>query len=534
MKDRVKFRAGRWWTQLTPKLLGSIVILITAVSLVTTWRAAQLLRRNLEKAFEAQGEAIALALANSAEQAIGADSTAVRGSVEANRGIGGVKYIFVQDARGNTYLHTFTPTVPEGLEQKTRVARGEALEGKRVKVTPLDFASAQGRVNAIDIAAPVAGGALGSVHVGMDPDVIATEVTTLQREMAAMGALVTALGLILYGFVARLMLIRPIQELTRVTGLIVVQGDLTQKVEARSGDEIGQLAAMFSAMVERLKEIPMRIRESTQELVASVDQLRSSTTEQGQTVTMQAGALQETQVTAQEIRQTSLVAAQKAEAVLQYTERAEVISRSGEAAVGQSLAALTDIRVQVEEIAKRINSLGERTMQIGHVTQTVKDLADQSNMLALNAAIEAVRSGEHGKGFGVVAREIRSLADQSIQATQQVREMLEDISAAIREAVAITDKGAARIDAGLEQVKTSGEKLGDLSNIVKENSAAVRQISAAVGQQNAGIAQIFGAVTHQSDMMADTMKRLEATNVAVKTLSSISKSLVQIVEQFRV
>jgi methyl-accepting chemotaxis protein len=162
----------------------------------------------------------------------------------------------------------------------------------------------------------------------------------------------------------------------------------------------------------------------------------------------------------------------------------------------------------------------------------VKDLADQSNMLALNAAIEAVRSGEHGKGFGVVAREIRSLADQSIHATQQVREMLDDISEAIRGAVAITENGSQRIDAGLEQVKTSGEQLSQLSNIVKENSQAVRQINSAVGQQNGAIAQILGALTDQSTLMRDTMTRLEATDDAVKTISNASISLVHIVDHF--
>src|SRR5205807_7876883 len=114
----------------------------------------------------------------------------------------------------------------------------------------------------------------------------------------------------------------------------------------------------------------------------------------------------------------------------------------------------------------KITQLSERTQQIGGITQTVKDLADQSNMLALNAAIEAVRSGEHGKGFAVVAREIRSLADQSIQATNRVREILEDISGAIRSAVQITEAGKQRMESGLVQMKSSGENLRELSSIV--------------------------------------------------------------------
>jgi methyl-accepting chemotaxis protein len=287
-------------------------------------------------------------------------------------------------------------------------------------------------------------------------------------------------------------------------------------------------------MVEKLREIPTTIQGSTKLLQSSVDKLNASVVEQSQTTTRQAAALQETQVTAEEIKQTSLVASQKADAVLRYTERAELVSRTGETAVENSLAALTAIRGEVDEIAKRIRELSERAIQIGNVTQTVKDLADQSNMLALNAAIEAVRSGEHGRGFAVVAREMRSLADQSIEGTNRVRELLEDIGAAIREAVIITGKGAERIDAGLDQVRTSGQTLSELSGIVKDNSSAVRQISAAVGQQNAGISQIFVAVSDQNRMMEDTIHRLAVTEESVATLKQACDGLVRMVSQFQV
>src|SRR5205823_5185129 len=123
--------------------------------------------------------------------------------------------------------------------------------------------------------------------------------------------------------------------------------------------------------------------------------------------------------------------------------------------------------------------------QIRGITETVKDLADQSNMLALNAAIEAVRSGEHGKGFAVVAREIRSLADQSIQATNRVRDILEDLGATIEGAVSITERGKQKMESSIALVRTSGDSLRELSGIVKDTSSAVRQIAAAVSQQNA-------------------------------------------------
>jgi methyl-accepting chemotaxis protein len=155
-------------------------------------------------------------------------------------------------------------------------------------------------------------------------------------------------------------------------------------------------------------------------------------------------------------------------------------------------------------------------------------------MLALNAAIEAVRSGQHGKGFAVVAREIRSLADQSIQATNRVREILDDTSNAIRVAVSITEKGAEKMEGGLIQVRASGESLQELSSIVTENSGAVRQIAAAVSQQNAGIAQISAAVSELNELMQDTVVRLNATTEAANMLKEVVERVSSIVASYRI
>ncbi|MBN1208351.1 MAG: methyl-accepting chemotaxis protein, partial [Myxococcaceae bacterium] len=153
---------------------------------------------------------------------------------------------------------------------------------------------------------------------------------------------------------------------------------------------------------------------------------------------------------------------------------------------------------------------------------------------ALNAAIEAVRSGEHGKGFGVVAREIRALADQSIQATSRVRELLDDISGSVSAAVRITERGAERMESGLAQVRASGQNLKELSNIVQDNAAAVRQIAAAVNQQNVGISQITQAVNELSKMMDETVARIGSTGEAATTLQIISEQLSSAVKSYRV
>jgi methyl-accepting chemotaxis protein len=518
---------------LTAKLLGTSVLVVVGVALAMSSRATAQLDDNLDESFESKGEAIALSLAAATEQSVGSSLTTIQGAIDSNKVIAGVKYIYAEDADGVVYVHTFSPTFPTGLDQLNDIALGEEIAG-RVKIQRIDMDSAAGRVRAIDVAAPAASGALGTVHVGMDPEVIESRVATLRNEMVLWGGVMAAAGIVLLLFITLSTVITPIRKLTEVTSEIVAKGDLTQKIGVSSRDEIGQLALTFSQMVDKLKEIPTNLRESTQLLTQSVASLSQSATDQSSTMSRQAVALQETQVTVQEIKQTSLLAAQKAETVLRVAERAEEIGRQGESAIEQSLGGLTEIRSQVDEIANKISQLAERTRQIGLITETVKDLADQSNMLALNAAIEAVRSGEHGKGFAVVAREIRSLADQSIQATNRVREILDDIAAAIRTAVSITERGAQKMEGGLVQIKSSGESLRELSNIVRENSAAVRQIAAAVSQQNAGVTQIFTAVNDLNTLMSDTVKRLEATTKSVDVLNDVSQKVTQVVQSFRV
>jgi len=292
-----------------------------------------------------------------------------------------------------------------------------------------------------------------------------------------------------------------------------------------STDEIGDLSRATANVFNRLGNLSLSLADSARQLGQSAEELGSSNLKQNEILTRQAAAIQETQVTSQEIKQTSLVASQKAEAVLRQTEKADEISRSGETAVEQSLTGLQAIRDQVKAMENHIRALDDRAKQIGKITTTVKDLADQSNMLALNAAIEAVRSGEHGKGFAVVAREIRILADQSIKATNSVRDILLDISSAIRTTVSITEQGTLRVEESLKQVRASGENIRQLSVIVRENAQSVRHISMAVTQQNAGIGQIFQAINDLSELMAETMTRLRASDEAMELVRGVAHNV---------
>jgi methyl-accepting chemotaxis protein len=287
-------------------------------------------------------------------------------------------------------------------------------------------------------------------------------------------------------------------------------------------DEVGDLAMATARVFVHLKSFSTSLGESARSLAGSALSLSTSTAQQNEVLVRQAAAIQQTQVTAQEIKETSLLAAQKAENVVRQTQQADAISRMAEEAIERSVKSLQDIREHGQQMARHVQQLGEKARQIASITVTVKDLADQSNMLALNAAIEAVRSGEQGKGFGVVAREIRTLANQSIRATTGVRTILEDIGTAIKQTVSISERGAVRVKEGMEQVREFGESVRQLSNMVRESGASVRQISASVAQQNTGIEEIFKSVSEVSQAMDQTMDRLRASEEALVMMSSVS------------
>jgi methyl-accepting chemotaxis protein len=517
-----------------PKFIFITAVVSAAVALLLTAVAAQRLRGNLMDSTVIEAKAIAIGFSAAAERASADGATSLQPLLDTFRDAEGVRYLYVVDAANNVLAHTFSGEFPQALLGTNTLQPGDITSAQRVKVNPeLDVMLDTGKQKVVDVAAPLSGGVRGVLHVGMKYESVNGQVGQLWLNMMMLGLIVVAAGVGAAALLSR-SVVASLRELTDVAAHIVESGDLTRPIQVKGSDEVSQLARSFAQMVDRLRSVIENLQQASSALNGATEQLNSSAAEQSQTVSRQASALQETQVTAQEIRQTSLLAAQKADSVLSVAERADELSRAGEAALEQTLVGLNDIRTQVQEIAQKILELGERTVQIGSITQTVKDLADQSNMLALNAAIEAVRSGEHGKGFGVVAREIRALADQSIESTDRVRELLDDIGNSVALAVRITERGSQRMEAGLEQVRTYGKNLRELSTIIQDNAAAVRQIAAAVGQQNVGINQITTAVSDLSKMMDETVSRIGATGEAATTLQVISDQLGNAVKIYRV
>jgi methyl-accepting chemotaxis protein len=295
-------------------------------------------------------------------------------------------------------------------------------------------------------------------------------------------------------------------------------GSLDQEIDTSGHDELSQLASTFQEMVQRLRVIPV----AASEVADAVKDLTQLIADQTEAVQRQSSGLAQVTATMQEIRQTSSTASDSAETVIEVAKRAEAASGAGQGAVESSLQSLEEIRIQIDGIVAKVTDLAERTLLVGGIIETVKDLADHSNMLALNASIEAVKAGELGKGFGVVASEIRSLADQSIQATASIREVLTEIQGAIRSTVSMADRGKKDMDRSMQQIRSSGHSLAELSGVVTQTSQSARQIAASVRQQNIGITQIAGTLEELNVAMQCTTEGINGAKAAAARLTKLA------------
>lgn len=276
------------------------------------------------------------------------------------------------------------------------------------------------------------------------------------------------------------------------------------------------------------------LREFGEGLGGAVNSLVATSAELSASAAQQSATLTEVTATIAEVKGTSQQALQTSNSVIQTSEQAREASDNGTSAVEDATRAMQAIQAQVEAIAGRILDLSEQTQQIGEIIKSVNEISEQSKLLALNAAIEAARAGEHGRGFAVVASEIRSLADQSREATRQVGKILGEIQKATNGAVMATEEGSKKVDSGVELARRAGDNIHALTDAIRKAADAGRLISSVVQQQNVGVSQVADAMVGLDSAVRQTAAGLKESEGASLTLAAMSEQMSALVERFSV
>ena len=321
---------------------------------------------------------------------------------------------------------------------------------------------------------------------------------------------------------------RQFQEIHDVIDLMA-RGDFSAPVAIAGGQDIQPIVVGLETLRQTFQDMLNSLERSVAHLSSAATQFVVGARQQAHNANEQASSVNETNIAIHELAQMARESEQRTKEVIEVANRSESAYQEGHRAVEESIRGMNLLREQVESIAQTILNLSEKTQAVGDIISTVKDIAEQSKLLALNASIEAARAGDHGRGFKVVASEMRSLSTQSQQATNQVRAILNEILGSANKAVLVTESGSKQAEKGVTLASQAGEAMLILSEAIARSSDVAHQIAASVRQQVSGMSQMIEAIDtiHQSVQGSlDGAHQIEHSAVDLQTLAEELRLLV--------
>ena len=315
------------------------------------------------------------------------------------------------------------------------------------------------------------------------------------------------------------------QLVDRIKEVAEGDGDLTKRIDVSSNDEVAELASWFNNLMDKLQEILGKVANDARRLAVAGEEISARAREQAKgaetqsdQTTQLATAMQEMSSTVQQVSENSNTAAAA-------SQKAAETAREGGKVVEETLSRMRAIAQAVGETARKVQELGKKSDQIGTIIGVIDDIADQTNLLALNAAIEAARAGEQGRGFAVVADEVRKLAERTSRATKEISGMIHSIQAETKSAVTAMRSGTEEVEQGVGLTTQAGSSLHDIIQMSQQVGDMVTLIATAATEQAATAEEINGNIEQIAKIAAGSAAGAQLTTQALQDLTDLASDL---------
>ncbi|MBS4095708.1 MAG: methyl-accepting chemotaxis protein [Sulfuricella sp.] len=311
-------------------------------------------------------------------------------------------------------------------------------------------------------------------------------------------------------------------------------GDLTQRIEIHDCSELAEAASAFNHFMDGLQKIVKTIKSDAELVSADVTRLSASAREVAESARGQGQAVNDTASAVEEMTRNIDQVSNNAAAAKDIADQATRLSAKGESLIGEATAEMSLIAKTVLDSSQSIQSLKHLSERISGIVNVIRDIADQTNLLALNAAIEAARAGEQGRGFAVVADEVRKLAERTGVATSEIKSMIETIQNETQSAVTSMETGSQQVERGVNKVSQLVEPLQELHNGATITLDSLVELASATRAQSTASGAISNNVERIADMATRNNNIMEETTEAARHLEGLASSLMNTVRQFQV
>ncbi|GFO55254.1 methyl-accepting chemotaxis protein [Geomonas sp. Red276] len=375
------------------------------------------------------------------------------------------------------------------------------------------------------------GETIGALYVGVKKGEFFAEYVKLKWILSTLSLVLIALSAMVVGVAVKMSL----KRLGTVIGVLdeAAAGNLSARVSGGGQDEIGHLGNVVNKMLADMNEALLKVVDSSNMVATAAAQLNGMAEQmaiQAEEVASQTGSMA---AASEEMAATSTEIARNCSMAADGSSISSDSAKTGAGVVSETVQLMSSIAAKVKDSARTVESLGEKSDQIGAIIGTIEDIADQTNLLALNAAIEAARAGEMGRGFAVVADEVRALAERTTKATREIGVMINAIQHETKGAVAAMEEGVLEVEKGTEASMKSGQALDDILQHVNDVAAQINQIATAAEEQTATTTEITSNIQKVTEVVHETTRGAQESASGASELARLAEELKGMTAAFR-